>query len=322
VSRNIVTIGAGTGQSTLLRGLRDSDWTVTAVVGVTDNGGHSGSLRDSLGIPQVGDYRNCLEAVLPEHAVWTHLFQHRFRDGDLSGIHLGNLMVAALVLQEGSLPAAADFLYRELDLPVRVMPAAGDSIHIGAILEDGQSVVGEWEIIRREPRVPIRDLFLEPTADARPEVLTAIGNADAIVICPGSLRTGIIPTLLLNGMKEAIVSSDAALVYVCNIMTQPGQTDEWSVADHVAEIKRYAGRAPDHVLVHEGEIPSAWTDAYAAEGSTPVMLEDGNGATIHRENFLLNGRQEATRPGPFVSGLHAVRHDPSRVLASISRILE
>jgi 2-phospho-L-lactate transferase/gluconeogenesis factor (CofD/UPF0052 family) len=122
-------------------------------------------------------------------------------------------------------------------------------------------------------------------------------------------------------MQEAIVSSGAALVYVCNIMTQPGQTDDWTVSDHVAEIKRYAGRSPDHVLVHEGEIPAAWTEAYAAEGSMPVAFGEGNGATIHRENYLLDERQEATRPGPFVSGLHAVRHDPSRVLKSISRIL-
>ena len=214
---DIVTLGNGTGQATLLYGLREYACGVTAIVGVTDNGGHSGQLRHLLHIPQVGDTRQCLSALLDAESVWGHLLRHRFTDGELCGMSVGNLMLAALAQRHGSLHAAVEDVRQAAGLRQRVFPVSDGDTHIGAELEDGRCVIGEWEIMQRQLQTPIVRLFLDPPVVAHPAVLEAIARADLLVICPGSLLTGTIGVLLHPGVREALTASQAPCIYVCNL---------------------------------------------------------------------------------------------------------
>jgi uncharacterized cofD-like protein len=270
---DIVTLGNGTGQATLLYGLREYACGVTAIVGVTDNGGHSGHLRHLLHLPQVGDTRQCLSALLDAESVWGHLLRHRFTDGELCGISVGNLMLAALAQRHGSLHAAVEDVRQAAGLRQRVFPVSDGDTHIGAELEDGRCVIGEWEIMQRQLQTPIARLFLEPPVAAHSAVLEAIARADLLVICPGSLLTGTIGVLLHPGVREALTASQAPCIYVCNLMTQPGQTDGYTARQHLAVLTAYLGRQVEAVVLNNGPLPDAICAIYAQHGSYPVVQD-------------------------------------------------
>ncbi len=314
-------IGGGTGQSQVLRGLSSYPLEITALVGVTDNGGHSGILRKIFGIPQVGDVRNCLASLAPEDSLVTQLLQYRFGEGELEGASLGNLIVCALLRIKGSLSAGIDALRRELGVPHTILPVSDQSTHVCAELADGRMVRGEWEIIRREPRVPIRRLFHWPVVTCHPDCIRALAHADMIVFCPGSLMTGILSALLTRGIQTAIRVSRARKVQVVNIMTQPGQTDGLSARDHIETLSQYLGIAPDAAVVNTRRPPEKWLRAYRKEGGEPVRLDvEGLRETrIVGADLLEPGRKDVlamhSRPsGPrMLAGLHLIRHDPARI---------
>ncbi len=328
--RRICVIGCGTGQATVLKALahlahrKRRRLDVTAVVGVTDNGGHSGVLRRELGIPAVGDTRACLTAVSCDPFL-TALLEYRFTQGRQKGICVGNLLLAAEAVRRGSLVAAADafcsavrastgFSRRTASrtcagpnppscrsanpiysttlkkggqwgiwgcvLPddfcdVSVVPVSDGVADICAELEDGGIVCGEWQIIRRKPRSPIRRLFHEPLLEAHPRAVRAVRRAQVIIIAPGSLRTGIVSVLLARGIREAISASRATIVYVSNIMTQPGQTDGFSFADHIAELAKYAGQIPTDVIANTSEPSRRLLRSYRATGAEIVEPQGG-----------------------------------------------
>ena len=182
---HIVTLGSGTGQATLLRGLRKHSCQVTAIVGVTDNGGHSGQLRRQLRIPQVGDTRQCLVALVDDESPWARLLRHRFTAGDLDGVSVGNFILAALTAECKSLNAAVADLSEAAGLTHRVLPVSDADTQIGAELDDGRLAIGEWQIIQRRPASPIKRLFLQPPTAAHGAVTEAIAAADLLVICAG-----------------------------------------------------------------------------------------------------------------------------------------
>jgi uncharacterized cofD-like protein len=324
---DIVTLGNGTGQATLLYGLREYACGVTAIVGVTDNGGHSGHLRHLLHLPQVGDTRQCLSALLDAESVWGHLLRHRFTDGELCGISVGNLMLAALAQRHGSLHAAVEDVRQAAGLRQRVFPVSDGDTHIGAELEDGRCVIGEWEIMQRQLQTPIVRLFLDPPVAAHPAVLEAIARADLLVICPGSLLTGTIGVLLHPGVREALTASQAPCIYVCNLMTQPGQTDGYTARQHLAVLTAYLGRQVEAVVLNNGPLPDAIRTIYAQHGSYPVV-QDLTVADVPLYCADLVARPEAAtlhtyeRPqGPGMDvGLHLMRHDPGRLAAQIMAI--
>src|SRR5215470_11977558 len=321
---HIVTLGNGTGQATLLHGLRDYACEVTAIVGVTDNGGHSGQLRRLLHMPQVGDTRQCLSALLGAESVWGHLLAHRFTVGELQGLSVGNLMLAALAQRYGSLHAAVAEVCRAAGLRQRVLPVSDGDTQIGAELQDGQCIIGEWEIIQRQPRTPIVRLFLQPPVAAHPAVLEAIADADLVVLCPGSFLTGTVALLLHPGVREALTASQAPCVYVCNLMTQPGQTDGYTARQHLAVLTTYLGRRVDAVVLNNGPLPDTIRALYAQHGSYPVV-QDLTVADVPLYCADLVARPNAatlytfTRPqGPGMDvGLHLMRHDPGRLAAQI-----
>jgi uncharacterized cofD-like protein len=308
----IVTLGGGTGQAQVLRGLAALGADVTAIVGVTDNGGHSGHLRKQLGIPAVGDLRGCIAALSDSRSGFGRALRFRFGEGKLKGASLGNLILAGLTGSEGSLTSAAFKVATLAKTRGRVLPVSEGVSQISAALADGRTVRGEWEIIRRKPRTPIARLFLEPPIRATPAALQAIRQADAVVLGPGSLRTALVSILLVRGIREALRRKP--VFFVLNILTQAGQTDGFSAQDHVAEVERYLGKKP--IVLANTKPPPAW----ALQGAG-LVASDGIDAVRGDllEPVKRSDLARRARPAEFVAGPHLVRHDPAKVARAILR---
>jgi uncharacterized cofD-like protein len=322
---HIVTLGSGTGQATVLRGLQAYDCRITAVVGVTDNGGHSGILRRALHMPQMGDTRQCLSALVDERSIWGQLLRHRFTQDELNGISVGNLILAALSSISGQFSVAVEAVCRAAGITQQVLPVSDAETDIAAELEDGQRVIGEWQIIERQPRTDIARLFLQPPVKALPQVLDAIAEADIVVLCPGSLLTGTIALLLHEGVSEALATTSAKCLYVCNLMTQPGQTDGYTAKRHLTTLQQYLDDRVDGVLVNDAMLPSELVAYYAQHGSQPVQndLTSDDAAVVYAADLVEHPDVETirayTRPqgnGMHV-GLHLIRHDAAKLAAQI-----
>lgn len=328
----VVCLGNGTGQAALLGGLKDTSCALTSIVGVTDNGGHSGLLRRELDIPSPGDLRRCLVMLADPRLALTRLLDHRFREGMLEGVSLGNLIIAALLQQEGNLSAASQRVGEMLQLKGNVLPVSDESTQVCAELTDGAHRAGEWEIIERQPRTPIQRIYLERPIPACEGSLQAIAEADLIVFCPGSLFTGLIALLLTKGVREALAASRAPKVYFCNLMTQPGQTDDFSLGDHVRQLSRYLSAPPDYVVANDGPIPMELLAHYEGSGSYPVPLDGiepgyqlvttdlvdrGENRT---DSGLLNQGHRVYGEG-FKGGLHWITHHPTRSAQVLFQIM-
>ncbi|MCC3376971.1 YvcK family protein [Cohnella sp. REN36] len=270
----IVVMGGGTGLSVMLRGLKQKPLDITAIVTVADDGGSSGILRQELQMPPPGDIRNVLTALADAEPLLADMLSYRFQNGSgLAGHSLGNLILAAMTDISGDFVTGIRELSRVLAVRGRVLPAANQAIVLKAEMADGTIVVGESQIPKAG--LAIKRVFLEP-AQVEPldEAVEAIREADAILIGPGSLYTSIIPNLLVPKLAEAIVNADAVKLFVCNVMTQPGETDNYSVSDHLDAIHAHVGHHLfDYVIVNDGEIPPQVHSMYAEQGSTAVQLD-------------------------------------------------
>jgi uncharacterized cofD-like protein len=251
----IVGIGGGTGLPVLLRGLAGACGVeISAVVAVSDNGGSSGRLREILGMPAVGDLRNCLVALSNTDSPFAELMQHRFSGGGLEGHALGNLILAALHQKTGSLAQAAEVTREMLVSKGRALVATDTPVTLCARFADGTSVRGETEIARTSNR--IQDIWLEPRNPLPGRgVLEAIFAADAVVLAPGSLYTSLLPNLLVAGVADAIRQSRAAKILICNLMTQPGETEGFTASDHVRVVESVLGRhVVEFCVVNSGSL--------------------------------------------------------------------
>ncbi|WP_336790969.1 gluconeogenesis factor YvcK family protein [Paenibacillus sp. MMO-177] len=270
----IVVVGGGTGLSVMLRGLKEKPLDITAIVTVADDGGSSGVLRNELQIPPPGDIRNVIMALADAEPLLTEVLQYRFSSGTgLAGHSLGNLMLAAMTDIAGDFVTGVRELSKVLAVRGRVLPAAGRAIVLKAEMADGTIVVGESMIPKAGKK--IKRVFVEPDhVEPLPEAIEAIEQADAILIGPGSLYTSIIPNLLVPKLARAIVDSTAVKLFVCNVMTQPGETDGYSVSDHLKAVQDHIGhKLFDYVLVNDGEISPEVAEKYAEMGSTQVDLD-------------------------------------------------
>lgn len=311
----IVTMGGGTGLSTLLRGLKHHSSNITAVVTVTDDGGSSGRLIQEKGMMPPGDIRNCLVALSEAEKAMTDLFQHRFRgdSGSLSGHAIGNLLIAALVDQaNGDFERAIQIASDVLAIRGRVVPATLDHVQLRAVLEDGSEVCGETKIVTSGRR--IRQLRIDPSdARAHPSAIEAIGTADIVCIGPGSVYTSVIPNLLVPGMAEALRKCRAPRIYICNVMTQPGESDDFTASAHIRAIFDTAGpKLFDYVVVNTGIPSDQALEKYRAVGSHLVEADIDQiralGVKVLR--------------GDFMSDTDFVRHDPMKVAAKILSVLD
>jgi uncharacterized cofD-like protein len=276
--RRVVAIGGGTGLPVILTALKrylgGRVTSLTAVVTVTDDGGSSGRLREELRVLPPGDIRNCLVALADVEPLMAELFQFRFPgEGQLAGHSFGNLFLAALTQVTGSFLQAIRISGKVLAVRGTILPSTLDVVRLGAELADGQRVVGETNITRL--RVPIRRVFLEPGgARALPEVFEAIAHAHVVVLAPGSLYTSLIPNLLVGGVADALRAAAALKICVANLMTEPGETDRMSLADHLEAVYEHGGRGViDGLVVHGRPFPPDVVARYARAGASPVVAD-------------------------------------------------
>ena len=268
----IVVIGGGTGLSVLLRGLKEYTSNLTAIVSVADDGGSSGRLRGDLGMLPPGDIRNCLVALADKEPLMEELLQYRFKTGELAGHSLGNLLLAGLTGMTGSFDHAVRALSKVLAIRGQVLPVTLSDVTLCAELEDGAVVQGQSYISRGPGR--IKKVFLRPSRCLPlAEALFAIRSADAVVLGPGSLYTSIIPNLLVKGIPEALAKTPAPKIYICNVMTQPGETDGYTASGHLEALFAHGGTAIDYAVVNTGPVPPKLRVRYLQMGANPVAAD-------------------------------------------------
>jgi uncharacterized cofD-like protein len=308
----IVAIGGGTGLSTLLRGLKEYTSNLTAIVTVADDGGSSGRLRHELGVLPPGDIRNCLVALADNESTMAELFQYRFNEGDgLSGHSFGNLFLAAMCGIAGDFDSAIKESSRVLAIRGRVLPSTLSDVALEATLADGSVVCGETAISQSSS--PIASVRLIPeNCEPLDEAIEAILGADAIILGPGSLYTSVMPNLLVPGIAEAVEHSMAFKIYVCNIMTQPGETDGMTAADHARALLRGTGRQVfDYVLVNV-EQPHRLLKRYESERAFQVRPDVKAVSALGVTPIY----------GKFVSETQLVRHDADRLAQSLMKLID
>ena len=306
----IVAVGGGTGLSMLLSGVKNITNNLTAIVTVGDDGGSSGRLREDLGILPPGDIRHCITALADDEDLVNKLFKYRFNNGEgLEGHSFGNLFITALCDITGDMVSAVRASSKVLSIRGRVLPATLDDMKLVAEMEDGRIVHGESTI--PEAHGKIKRLFTEPeNCKALPEVIQAIRNAELIILGPGSLYTSVIPNLLIKEISEEIAKSKAKKIYVCNIMTQPGETDNYKASDHLKALIQHAGsnKIVDAVLVNNA-LPQTLSDKYEKAGSYPVEVDSAEikkmGIRICAKKLIQDSKE----------GL--VRHSSSRVARAL-----
>lgn len=300
----IVAIGGGTGLSTLLRGIKCYTSNIAAIVTVADDGGSSGILRHDLGMLPPGDIRNCILALANTEPIMEKLMEYRFNEGSLKGQSFGNLFIAALNDICGSFDNAIKEISNVLAVTGNVIPVTLDKVTLFAELEDGAVIKGESQIPIKQYNLNkrIKRVFLEPhNCKAMPEALEAIKNADAIILGPGSLYTSIIPNLLVKGIAREIKKSNAMKIYVCNIMTQQGETLGYSLYDHIRAINEHANQdIIEYVIANYGKIPKDMAVRYSEENAEEVVIDEEN----------LQGKKIKLVRGNFVNiDKDYIRHD-------------
>jgi len=313
----IVVIGGGTGLSTMLRGLKHYTDQITAIVTVADDGGGSGVLRQEMGILPPGDIRNCIVALSNAEPMMRDLLGYRFSEGGLAGQSFGNLFLAALNQVTGSFYQAVRYLSNVLNITGRVLPVTVEDIRLAAEFESGVCVLGESKIYqaKKDQDSRIKRVFLIPEHPiALAESLIAIEEADLLVFGPGSLYTSILPNLLVSGVVEAINRSRAKKIYVCNIMTQEGETEGYTAFDHVQALFDHAGcKLFDHCLVNETPIGPELLEKYEKEAAGAIVVDserfDAAGVTLHYAPLASNDKRYA-------------RHDPDRLARALIKLLE
>ena len=300
----IVTIGGGTGLSVLLRGLRQHTDNLTAVITVADDGGSSGRLRRELGALPPGDFRNCLVAMSEDEPLLAELFQYRFEEGDgLKGHSFGNLFIVAMANVTNGFDEALVESSRVLAVRGRVVPATSSNLQLSARFRDGSVVAGESKIAERKGE--IEQLMIEPEeAAAHPLAVRAIMDAELVVIGPGSLYSSILPNLMVSGISEAVRKTAATVVYVCNVATQVGETGGYTLAEHVAALRRHTFEGIADYVVGNSNPPDIG-DRFEGDG----VVHDGS--PVRNTTILLSD---------LVDDSHPVRHDSDKLADAIMQI--
>ena len=292
--KRIVVIGGGTGLSTVLRGLKTHAFDISAIVTVADDGGSSGRLRDDYDIPPPGDVRNVIAALSDTEPLVEQMFQYRFSSessATLGGHSLGNLMLTALTDITGDFNLAIAEMSKVLKVHGNVIPAANKKVTLHAELTTGEYIEGESRI--PEANAPIKSVFLSPKdVEPLPSAIKAIEHADIILIGPGSLYTSIIPNLLVEGIAKAVLSAKAEKIYICNLMTQRGETLGYTASDHVKAIHKHTGVAfINSILVNNVELPCNVRELYLEENAEPVVFDIENlekmGLRVMKEEIAL-----------------------------------
>ncbi|WIV13523.1 gluconeogenesis factor YvcK family protein [Proteiniborus sp. MB09-C3] len=303
----VVVIGGGTGLSVLLRGLKEYTSNITAIVTVADDGGGSGILREDLGMLPPGDIRSCLLALANTEPAMEKLLQYRFKEGRLKGQNFGNLFIAAMNEIHGNFETAIKEMGSVLAVTGKVLPMTLEDVKLYAKLEDEHIIEGESNIPVKngEYKSKIDYVYIRPEK-AKPvdEAIDAIREADCIVLGPGSLYTSVIPNLLVENIVDEIDKSESIKIYISNVMTQPGETDDYSVLDHVKAINKHSKeRIIDYVIANVERIPEDTLNIYIKDGARPVII------TEEEENILADMNIKVIKNNLIDIKKNYIRHD-------------
>lgn len=315
----VVAIGGGTGLSTMLRGLKNHTKNLTAIVTVADDGGSSGMLRQDLGMPPPGDIRHCMEALANAEPLMQELLTYRFPQGsgNLTGQSFGNLILAALNGISGSFDEAVSKMSQVLAITGRVLPVTNADVVLEATFENGTQVQGESKIsdFKKAQDCRIQSVRLLPEhPKALPEAVRAIEEADLILLGPGSLYTSVIPNLLVDGISEAVCASKAMKIYICNIMTQDGETEGMTASDHVKALLRHSGPGlVDICLCNSAPVRPGLLERYKEEDAAPIVVD--------KEAIEALGVGLVTRPLASET-LDYARHSFARLSAAVMELYE
>lgn len=310
MNKNVVVLGGGTGQSVLLSGLKKFPVNITAVVSVADDGRNTGKLREQFNIPAMGDVRRVLIALSETEEFVSELFSYRFKtDSDLNGNNIGNLLLTAMSDICGNLSSGVKEISKILNLKGEVLPLTDDNVVLMGEMEDGTFIEGEHNITLSP--LKIKRVFYKEEPRVNEEVIDKIKKSDAIILSMGSVYTSIIPNLLCDEVIQAIDSSNAKIIYVCNVMTQPGETDDFKVSDHINLLNSYLGNKKiDVVITNNGEISHETQMIYeTTEQKDLVIVDDDN---IKIENV--------SKPLIRVEN-NVIRHDNLKLALEIINIL-
>ncbi|MBQ9404858.1 MAG: uridine diphosphate-N-acetylglucosamine-binding protein YvcK [Synergistaceae bacterium] len=314
----ILAIGGGTGLSTLLRGIKAFTRNITAVVAVTDEGGSSGRLRNEWGMLPPGDVRNCIVALAENDNELKRILDFRFDRGELSGHSLGNLLLLAVTEMCGDFSKAVEQMNHLLSIRGRVLPVTTEGITLMGRTHEGLKVKGELEI--SEHGSSLKEIWLEPV-NAKPirEVIDAVDDSDVILLGPGSLFTSVIPNLLLPDFAAKIRSSEVPKIYICNLMTQPEETQGMNVVQHLKWVSAALGCVPDFVIVNSDPIPDDIIEAYKLEGASPLYLDYHQREEIKNMGCLC---VEAPTASVFESEKEGrvLRHDSQKLASVIFKV--
>ena len=322
----IVVIGGGTGSFTLLSELKNYTHNITALVNMVDDGGSTGVLRDELGVLPAGDIRQCLVALSTTPRV-RDLFNYRFDDGGMKGHAFGNLFMAALEKMTGSFADAVETASEVLSVKGRVEPITLDDVKMVVKLDDGTVVNGQHNV--ESLKIPEGQrpwLDLEPEANINPRAKRAIVEADLVVIAPGLLYGSLAPALLVKGVTRALAESKAKKIYVCNLVTKPGQNDGYGVADFAAEIERFSGVPLDYVLYNNYRPAADLIEKYAHDGEFLVDWDEDELETKHYraigKRLIADGAwvNKNADSDPLAAQRSLIRHDADRVARELMRI--
>jgi uncharacterized cofD-like protein len=291
----ITIIGGGTGLSVLLKGLKEITTNLSAIVAVSDDGGGSGILREDLGMLPPGDIRSCIISLSNTEPIIEKLFSYRFEDGMLKGQSFGNLMIAAMVGISGSFEEAVNRVSDIFNIKGKVIPVTTEKIHLYGTLKNGAKIIGESKIPMEsiKQNSQIERIELTPhTPKATKEALYNILNSDVIILGPGSLYTSIIPNLLVEGIVNSINNSDAKVIMVSNVMTQPGETDDYDLKDHIISINNHCENLRiDYVIANNEIIDEKTQEKYLNTKSVPILIKDSDRVFLKEKGIkLLEGK--------------------------------
>ena len=315
----ILAVGGGTGLSTLLRGIKSFTRNITAVVAVTDEGGSSGRIRNEWGMLPPGDVRNCIAALAENDNELKKILDFRFDRGELAGHSLGNLLLLAVTEMSGDFSTAVEKMNHLLSIRGRVLPVTTEGIELMGKTKSGLEVKGELDISAHGHELD--EVWIEPlSAKSLPDVLNAVDEADVILLGPGSLFTSVIPNLLLSDFADKLRDCPVPKIYICNLMTQPEETQGMNIVQHLEWVSVALGCTPDFVIANNEPIPEDIIAAYKEEGAEPLFVDAEQREAIKKTGSILI---EASIMSIFESEKEGrvVRHDPQKLASVIFKLV-
>ncbi len=317
--KKVVVIGGGTGNFVVLRGLKKYPLDLTAIVSMADDGGSTGILRDELGVLPPGDVRQCLVALSNSSRLMRSLMNYRFENGGLGGHSFGNLLLSALEKVTGSFEKAVEEAGKILYIKGKVIPVTTHQVRLKMVLNNRKVLEGEKEVyLSKEIDQGYKTIYLEPFPKVNPRVIEEIHNADLIVVGPGGLHTSLIPNLLVEGVCEAIIQSDAKKVYVVNLMNRKGQTTGFKTSHYVQELVRFLGKDVfDHILLNVQQPPKELIDVYSDEGE--LVENDLDDDRLIFADLLGRLAQE---PKKDLIKRNLIRHDSKKLAQELMNIVD